>query len=120
MTPFGAILKQAVQASPNAIGGSFAASDGEMVDCFATIDAHEWAVLTAQYGIVLAQLISAFGIFHFGGPEYFIARHQKIDVIVHTVDAGYFALLAFAKPADLDVALDQIQAACTQLKREMS
>ena len=47
MTPFGAILKQTVQASPTAIGGAFAASDGEMVDSFATMDPHDWAVLTA-------------------------------------------------------------------------
>lgn len=120
MTPFGAILKQTVQASPTAIGGAFAASDGEMVDSFATMDPHDWAVLTAHYGIVLSQLVSAFGIFTFGSPEYFIAQHAKLDIIVHAVDAGYFALLAFSKPTDLSIALEQMQAACTKLKKEMA
>lgn len=120
MTPFAAILKDAVQSSPNAIGGAFAASDGEMVDSFATIDPHDWAVLTAHYGIVLSQLVSIFGIWHYGGPEYFIAQHSKLDIVVHAVDAGYFALLAFSKPADLTIALDRIRSACTLLRKEMA
>ncbi len=32
MTPFGAILKTACDRTPGAVGGAFAASDGEMVD----------------------------------------------------------------------------------------
>ena len=120
MTPFRAILKAAVEASPNAIGGSFADADGEMVDCFATIDAHEWAVLTAHYGVVMAHLHSAFNTWHHGGPEYFIAQHGKLDIVVHAVDAGYYALLAFTKPANLAYALDRMRAACKLLRKEMA
>ena len=119
-TPFASILKEAVEASPNAIGGAFAASDGEMVDSFATIDPHEWAVLTAHYGIVLAQLNACFDTWHYGGPEYFIAQHGKLDVVVHAVDAGYFALLAIEKPSNLGCALARIRVACKALKKEMS
>lgn len=120
MTPFAAILRDTVQASPNAIGGAFAASDGEMVDSFATIDPHDWAVLTAYYGVVFAHLNAAFDTWHFGGPEYFIASHGKLDIMVHAVDAGYYALLAFAKPANLAHALELLRAACTELKKEMA
>lgn len=120
MTPFRAILEEVVQASPNAIGGSFAASDGEMVDCFATIDAHEWAVITAYYGVVLANLNSLFDVWHYGGPEFFFAQHAKLDVLVHAVDAGYYALLAFSKPPDLMAALDRMRVACHALRKEMA
>ena len=120
MTPFASILQRAVERTPNAIGGAFAASDGEMVDSFARIDPHDWAVLTAHYGVVLAQLTAAFGTWHFGGPEYFIAQHRKLEVIVHAVDAGYYALLAFHEPAPLAIALDSLRAAATQLRKEMS
>lgn len=120
MTPFAAILRDAVQASPHAIGGAFAASDGEMVDSFATMDPHEWAVLTAHYGIVLSNLVAAFDTWHFGGPEYFIAQHNKLDVVVHAVDAGYYALLAYSKGANLAVALERIRIACGALRKEMS
>src|SRR5207253_2530999 len=73
MTPFGAILMRAVQATPGAIGGAFADSEGEMIDGFTTHDPHRWALITAHYGIVLGQLHAAFGTWHFGGPDYFIA-----------------------------------------------
>lgn len=120
MTPFGAILKEAVQTSPNAIGGAFADADGEMVDSFATIDPHEWAVLTAHYGIVMAHLNACFGMWHYGGPEYFIAQHGKLDIVVHSVDAGYFALIALTRPANLGFALTRIRTACKALHKEMA
>ncbi len=120
MTPFGHILQRAVEATPNAIGGAFAAADGEMVDSFSKIDPHDWAVLTAHYGVVFAQLISAFGTWHFGGPEYFIALHKDVDVIVHAVDGGYFALLAARSPANVGIALDRVRSAAAQLRKEMA
>jgi hypothetical protein len=120
VTPFGAILKEAVQASPNAIGGAFADADGEMVDSFSTIDPHEWAVLTAHYGVVMAHINSAFNTWHYGGPEFFIAQHDKLDIVVCSVDAGYFALIALTKPANLAFALERMKVACRALKKEMS
>jgi hypothetical protein len=120
VTPFAAILKNAVEGTPNAIGGAFAASDGEMVDSFATIDQHDWAVMTAYYGIVLAHMVSAFDTWHHGSPEFFIAQHGTVDVVVHAVEGGYFALLAFEKPAHLGFALERIRAACRDLRKEMA
>lgn len=120
MTPFAAILQRAVEATPNAIGGAFADADGEMVDSFATIDAHDWAVLTAHYGIVLGHLTAAFGTWHYGGPEYFIAQHNKLEVVVHAVHAGYYALLAFDKPSNLVVALEHLRLAANDLRKEMA
>jgi predicted regulator of Ras-like GTPase activity (Roadblock/LC7/MglB family) len=120
VTPFGAILQRAVKATPNAIGGSFAASDGELVDSYSTIDQHDWAVLTAHYGVVMSHLNAAFGTWHFGGPEYFIAEHKKLDVVVHAVDAGYFALIAVNQPANLATALAQVRLAATALRKEMA
>ena len=120
MTPFAVILKKAVESTPNAIGGAFACSDGEMVDSFATIDQHECAVSTAHYGIVMAHLNAAFNTWHHGGPEYFIAQHDKLDIVVHAVDAGYYALIACRRPANLAFALDRMRSACMQLKKEMA
>lgn len=120
MTPFGHILQRAVEATPNAIGGAFADGDGEMVDSFAKIDPHDWAVLTAHYGVVLAQLNAAFGTWHYGFPEYFIARHTRLEVVVHSVDAGYYALLAFREPANLGFAIKELRVAAGALRREMA
>ncbi len=123
MTPFGEIMKKAVEATPGAIGGAFADAEGEMVDSFATYDAHEWAVLTAHYGVVLSQLDKAFGTWHFGGPEYFIAQHAQVDVIVHAVDAGYYALLAISEDrgtAPLGAALASLRRAAAELRKEIA
>ncbi|MEO8844137.1 MAG: hypothetical protein ABI591_02870 [Kofleriaceae bacterium] len=119
-TPFAAILRRCVDASPHAIGGSFADSQGEMVDSYAkTMSVHDWAVLTAHYGVVFGQLAAAFGTLHFGGPEFFIARHDRIEVIVHAVDAGYYALLAFSQPPEIEAALERVRRAANALREEM-
>ena len=119
MTPFASILQRAVEHTPNAIGGAFADAEGEMVDSYARMDRHEWAILTAHYGVILQNLIACFGTWHYGGPEYFIASHESIDVVVHAVDAGYFALLACKEPAPLAVALESLAVAAVELRREM-
>jgi hypothetical protein len=119
VTPFGAILKETVQAA-NALGGAFAASDGEMVDAYSTIDAYDFAVLTAHYGVVLASLNAMFDIWHFGGPQFFIAQHTKVEVLVHAVEAGYFALLAFNAPADVAGSLELMRHTCSRLRKEMA
>lgn len=120
MTPFGAILRRAVEATPNAIGGAFADADGEMVDSYSKIDRHDWAVLTAHYGVILSLLKSVFGVWHHGGVEFFIAQHNKIEILVHAVDAGYYALVASKTPADLDVAMNELRFAAAALRREMA
>jgi hypothetical protein len=121
VTPFGAIIRDAVEATPGAIGGAFADAQGEMIDGYSIQDPHDWALITAHYGVVLAQLHAAFGTWHFGGPEYFIAQHTRLDVIVHAVNHGYYALLAVrSEPAPLGHALHYIRAAATRLEREMA
>ena len=116
---FGAIVKRAVKDTPGAIGGAFADSQGEMIDGFTTRDPTDWAILTAHYGVVLRQLHAAFGTWHFGGPEYFIAQHDVLAVIVHSVDGGYYALLAVIEPAPIQQALISLREAARLLRQEM-
>ena len=125
MSPFAEIMRWVVETTPGAIGGSFAASDGEMVDYWAPGGADEWAILTATYGVVLAQLHSAFGTWHYGGPEYFIAQHHDADILVHAVSEGYYALLAITTPDSahgppLGIALSHLRAAIAMLRAEMA
>jgi hypothetical protein len=120
VTPFGVIMQKCVQATPNAIGGAFADAEGEMVDCYTTIDPHEWAVITAHFGVIFALLKSVFGVWHYGDVELFISQHKKLEILVHAVDAGYFALLAAPTPADLDRAVPQLRVAVAALRKEMA
>lgn len=120
MTPFRDILRRAVEATPGAVGGAFADAEGEMVDSFAHYDAHEWAVLTAHYGVVLAQLHAAFSLWHFGAPEYFMVQHAKLGIVIHTVEGGYYALMAVSDPARVTGALSSLSASVAELQREMA
>jgi predicted regulator of Ras-like GTPase activity (Roadblock/LC7/MglB family) len=119
VTQFAAILKRAVDATPHAIGGAFADSEGEMVDSYSTMNRHDWAVLTAHYGVVLNQLTMAFGTLHFGGPEYFIAQHKHVEVIVHAVDDGYYVLLACTQSVPMTSAIEHLRIAAQELRKEM-
>jgi predicted regulator of Ras-like GTPase activity (Roadblock/LC7/MglB family) len=120
VSPFAQILRDAVEHTPGAVGGAFAAHDGEMVDAFTQRDRDEWAVLTAHYGVVLANLESAFNTLHVGGPQYFVVEHTKYDVLVQPVADGYFALLALARPASISAGLRALGEAVRRLAREMS
>jgi hypothetical protein len=120
MTVFAQILKTAVEMPPVAIGGAFADSQGEMVDSYSTMGTHDWAVLTAHYGVVMAQLCDAFGTLHYGGAEFFIARHDHIEVIAHIVEAGYYVLFAFRESPEIERLLDRVRAAAMLLKKEMA
>lgn len=118
-SPFAAILQQAVERTPRAIGGAFAASDGEMVDSFSTIDPVDWAILTAHNGVILATLQAAFATWHYGGVQFFVVEHSRLDVLVHDVGQGYFALLAVEQPAPLGAALGALIEAVGELRKEM-
>ena len=120
MTPFGQILRDAVERTPGAIGGAFAAADGEMVDAFTARDRDEWAILTAHYGVVLASLESAFNTLHVGGPEYVVIEHTGYDILITPVSGGYYALMALARPASISAGLRALRHATSQLKKEMS
>jgi hypothetical protein len=122
VTPFGEIMRRAVEATPGAVGAAFADSQGEMVDGFATeYEPTDWAILTAHYGVLLAQVRAVFGIWHFGGLEYFIAQHKSLGIIVHAVEGGYYALIAITNPSNrCGIALSTLRAAATELKKEMA
>lgn len=118
-SPFADILRAAVEKTPRAIGGAFAASDGEMVDWVTDGDPVEWAILTAHYGVILANVQAALHTLHHGGAEFFVAEHARLDILVHIVDAGYYALLAVERPAPLATALGALRQACADLRKEM-
>jgi hypothetical protein len=91
-----------------------------MVDWFTAGDPVEWAILTAHYGVVLANIESALGALHYGGAEFFVVEHSRLDILVHAVHDGYFALLAVEQPAPIAAALGSLRRAVDLLRKEMS
>ena len=97
-----------------------------MVDCFAMGFAkQDWAILTAHYGVILSHLHASFGLWHFGGPEYFVARHDQMVIVVHALEGGYYALIALerrdtpSEDAEQD-ALASLRVAALELTKEMA
>jgi hypothetical protein len=120
VSPFAAILRAAVDRTPGAVGGAFAAYDGEMVDFIAKKDPTDWAILTAHYGVLLANLEAALNTKHFGGAQYFVVENSQVDVVVHTVEGGYYALIAMERPSCLATALGALGEAAAALRKEMA
>ena len=120
MSTFANILKVAVDRIPGAIGGSFAAWDGEMVDTYSKHpDPHEWAILTAHYGVLLSHVQAALNTLHHGEAELMVIQHNQLDILLHHVQEGYYALMAFGHPAPLPTAMAAITEAAGELRREM-
>lgn len=118
-SPFAVILQDAVERTPRAIGGSFAASDGEMVDFFSLTDPDEWALITAHYGVVLRHVQAALNTCHYGEANVVVIEHAELEILVHAVGEGYFALLAVTAPAPLALAMDALGEAAVALRKEM-
>ncbi|HUH03390.1 MAG TPA: hypothetical protein VML75_15440 [Kofleriaceae bacterium] len=116
---FANILQIAVTRTPGAVGGAFAARDGEIVDSFANADPLEWAFLTAHYGVVLSQIQAALRTFHYGEAQLVLMSHDELDILLHAVSEGYYALLAVGHPAPLALAIDALTSAAASLRKEM-
>jgi predicted regulator of Ras-like GTPase activity (Roadblock/LC7/MglB family) len=119
-SPFAEILRQAVESTPGAVGGAFAASDGEMVDYFARRDRYEWALFTAHYGVVLSHVQLALNTWHYGEASMVMIEHQTLAILIHSVSDGYYALLAVGHPAPLGRAMQALSRAAADLRQEMS
>lgn len=119
-SPFSEILRVAVESTPGAIGGAFAASDGEMVDYFSSEDPLEWALLTAHYGVLLSHVQLALNTWHYGEAGLILIEHRNMAVLVQSVQEGYYALMAVGTPAPLARAMIALGHAADELRREMS
>jgi predicted regulator of Ras-like GTPase activity (Roadblock/LC7/MglB family) len=119
-SPFAEILRQAVEATPGAVGGAFAASDGEMVDYFARRDSFEWALVTAHYGVVLSHVQLALNTWHYGEASMVMIEHQTLAILIHSVKDGYYAMMAVGHPAPLGRAMHALSRAAAHLREEMS
>ena len=118
-SPFADILRETVEQT-GALGGAFAAKDGELVDSVSDSDPTEWAILTAHYGVVWNQVQRAMLTFHYGEATAVVLTHSSVDILVQHVEDGYYALLAMHHPAPLARALLCLETAVQQLREEMS
>jgi predicted regulator of Ras-like GTPase activity (Roadblock/LC7/MglB family) len=118
-SPFGQILREAVEAVPGALAGVFAAADGEPVDAYPA-EEERWPLVAAHYGVVLASVQAALHTLHYGEAEALVIRHPRLIVLLEAVREGYFAMLGVAPPIHLATALDVLARAASKLREEMA
>jgi predicted regulator of Ras-like GTPase activity (Roadblock/LC7/MglB family) len=118
-SPFGEILREAVESVPGALAGVFAAADGEPVDVYPSED-DRGLFIAAHFGVVLANVQAALHTLHYGEAEALVFRHPRLIVLLEVVREGYYAMLGIAPWAHLATALDVLAQAAGRLREEMA
>ena len=120
MTPFTRILRHTVENVPGALGAIFADWEGEAIGSFAPKIGHdELLIIGAHFGVILNHVQSALHLTHFGEADEIIFQHQKIDLIIRSIDRDYYVVLAIEAGAHLATALRETLAAAKALRAEM-
>ena len=115
---FQAILQQAVEQTPGAIGGAFAAFDGELVDAHGA-PTIEWDLFAAHFGVVLQGIQAALHTLHFGDAQHVILEHRRLDVLIMAVNDGYYMVMATQAPMAIAQALGHGHRTVARLRDEM-
>lgn len=118
-TALGRILTAAVEETPGAVSGSLAAGDGETVDAVTT-EPGDHALVTAHFAIVMSQVRSALGVFHYGGVSELVIKNRRLTVLVRPVDDDYLAVLTIAPWAQLAIAQRALGRATEALRAEIA
>jgi hypothetical protein len=118
-TSLARILGAAIDETPGAIAGSFAASDGETVESVAA-DLESIAFLTAHYAVVVSQCRAAFGVFHYGEVIELVIWNRGLAVVVRSVADGYMALLTLSPGTPIATAQRALVRAAERLRAEIA
>jgi hypothetical protein len=133
-TPFTPVLRTMLLAVPGAVGAIFADWEGEAVDLFpdprraqdaqtplapSTLETFDLRLFGAHWGIILNLVNAALRTFHYGDPQIMMLHHDRLDVLIQTVDAHYYVLLALRPGAPLASALQHLERSVQALRAEM-
>ena len=118
-TSFTPILQRAVESTPGAWGAIFADAEGEAVDSWSTEEQASLPLIGAHYGIVLARIQKMLHLFHFGEAQQLRVACQRMELLVHVLTEGYFAVLVADRGLHLATALRVLETTSDELQREM-
>jgi predicted regulator of Ras-like GTPase activity (Roadblock/LC7/MglB family) len=113
-----AILHRALAEAPGAVGSSFAAADGELVEQVAATS-DDLPFLTAHSAVLIAHVRAALHTFHFGDPIEIVMIARSGSILARAVADGYFALLAMTPGAPLAPAQKALGRAAALLREEI-
>jgi predicted regulator of Ras-like GTPase activity (Roadblock/LC7/MglB family) len=119
VTAFGDILRQLVERVPGAVGAVFADWEGEPVDQFAHIPAHDIQLVGAHWGVVWSQTAARLGRHGLGDLEELLIEGERAIVLVRSVTEHYFVVLATKREAHLATARRELERGALTLRGEM-
>ena len=133
-TPFTPILRTLLVEVPDALGAIFADWEGEAVDQFpdprraedaatplppSGIETFDLRLFGAHWGIILNYVNAALRTFHYGDLQVVMLHHDRLDILIQTVDARYYLLIALRPGAPLGRALLELERGVRALRVEM-
>ena len=133
-TPFTPILRTMLSEVPEAVGAIFADWEGEAVDQFPDprraedaqtplaahgLEAFDLRLFGAHWGVVLNHVNAALRTFHYGDPQVLMLHHDRLDVLIQSVDSHYYLLLALRPGGPVARALRELERGVVALRAEM-
>ena len=114
-------MTTAVLSVPGAVGGAFAASDGETVDGFAGEQTpYEWALVTAHFGVIFSMIQRSTKKNFSSFAKSVVIRLSEYDIVLKSVEDGYYAIMALQGTGQIGSAIKALNIASIALKKEMS
>ena len=114
------LLRRIVERVPTVQGAILVAWDGEAVASYApTVEAVEFAIVGAQWGVVWAQIRQSLDRSRIGPPIELFVDGERGNVLVHGVDADYSVVVTIATGGNLALAQRELAAAVEDLRREI-
>lgn len=116
---FTQILKQLVDALPNAIGAIFIDWEGEVVDEFSYLNTNDIRLIGAHWAIPFNSLKNIFNRHQLGSPVEVVLRMTKQCIIIRRVTDDYLVVLVLRQASDVPRARYSLKEVEAQLRAQM-
>lgn len=117
--PFQAILKELVDAVPQAVGAIVVDWEGEAVQEYCHCDSYDMRFVAAHKGIVLSRLRETNSDNHAGEIEDVAIASENQLLLIGAVDKDYSLVLQTARACPMGLARYHFNQALVRLKKEL-
>jgi len=117
--PFHAILKELVDAVPDAVGAILVDWEGEAVQEYCHCDSYDIRFVGAHKGIILSRLRETHAESQGGEIEDVVITSERQVLLIGTVDPDYSLVLQTERTCPAGLARHHFNNALTRLKKEL-
>ncbi|HJZ88708.1 MAG TPA: hypothetical protein VKN99_26220 [Polyangia bacterium] len=119
LSPFGRILRRAVESTPGLHGAVFTDWEGEPVDQYARVPKIEIQITGAQWGLVLTQIMGPLARARAGAPRSLLVLCERAQIYVRAITREYVLVIQASPDAHVGKAIAALERAAGELEREM-